>query len=281
MRNFIKVFLLLFVFQLILSCSIFESEDYVDQSHIDFLVGVEESGKLKKELHFSGSDDETVGSDIEFIYKNDRLIKKIYTDYNWNSPYVLQKDTFIYKADILSQMVHYFRTGSPTSPLVVSKIYDYYYPDTDTKIEVIHHETGELKDSVVYIYSGKLLVEKSHYNHLGTWGSKYEYNSEGKLYKSTNLEGENAIINYFDENGVLKSSAGYDGDRLRTMTTYERKTNGNQLIIKKYIKGTDINSVEPFLTSHKKFENGKLIESVKYHPTFPGSEWWCTRYEYF
>lgn len=281
MREIAKGFLLLFIFQSILGCSIFEHEDWNDHSQIDFLVGVEESGRLKRQLNYSSSEDETVNSDIEFIYENDRLIKKNYTDFNWNSPYILQKDTFFYKGDTLSKMVHYFRTGSPTSPLVVSKIYDYYYPDVNTIIEIIYHESGELKDSIVSVYSGELLVKESHFNHLGTWGSKYEYNSDGKLFKSTNLIGENPVINYFDENGVLEKTIGYKDEEERTIITYERENIRGQLIIRCYIKHLHLNMIEPFLSSHKKFENGKFIEAVNYHPTFPGSEWWCHRYEYF
>lgn len=264
------------------SCSVFKDDDFADQSHIDYLFGVEESGRLKKELHFSGSNDETVNSDIEFVYKNDRLIKKIYNDYNWNEPFVLQKDTFVYVNGKLSEMLHYFRRGAVTSPLIISEIYKYSYPDDNSKIEVIREETGELDDSVKYIYSGNLVIEERHFNHQGEWGRKFEYNSMGKLYKSSDLDGTNLVINYFDENGVLESSASMDSDGVNVLMliSYEREIEGNKLKIKKYLEDMRVNSVEPFLTSHKVFENEKLVEEVKYHPTFSGSQWYCNRYEY-
>lgn len=263
------------------ACSIFENENYIDQSNIDYLDGVEESGRLRKELHFSGSEDETVNSDIEFIYENDKLIKKVYHDYNWNEPFVLQKDTLIYTFGKLTEMIHYFRRGAVTSPLIISEIYTYSYLDENTKIEVIRDETGELRDSIKYIYSGDLLIEERHTNHLGEWGSKFDYNSDGKLYKSSDLDGLNLGINYFDENGVLESSVIMDDDGVNVLLaiSYERETKGNQLIIKRYIKDIRINTVNSLLSGQKYFEDGKLVEYCSYHSNFIAEV--SYRYEYY
>lgn len=281
MNEFLKSILYLIVLTSFCGCYIFENEDYINQSHVDYLVGVKESGRLKKELHFSSSKDETANSVIESFYKNNQLLKKLYTDNNLNEPFVLQKDTFIYENEKLSQMLHFFRTGATTSPLVISDIYYYYYPDENTHIEVKYEKNGELDDSTVYIYSGNFLVEERHYSNNRFWGDRYEYNSDGKVLKMIVLPDENPLINYFDENGVLEKAIYYEGEEERTIMTYERENKRNQLIIYCYIKHLHLSETEPFLSSHRKFENGKLIESVKYHPTFPGSEWWCTRYEYF
>lgn len=276
------VFFLLLLVLSLTGCSLLYDEKSLNSAEVDYLVGIEQSGRLKRELHFSSSEDKTVESDIEFIYEEDRLVGKIYNDYNWNEPYVLQKDEFIYKEGKLSQMIHYFRTGAPTSPLKVSKIYDYYYPNPDTKIEVIHDDDDNLRDSVIYIYEGDFLTVEKHINHLGTWGHSYEYNADGKLFKTTNLENGNVTVNYFDKNGLLDKSVLYEGDTERSVITYERENIGrDQVIIRCYLLHHHLNWTEPFLTSHKKFKGGKLVESVKYHPTFPGSEWWCNRYEYY
>ena len=74
MKYFIKVILLFIIIYTISSCSIFEKDLEVDQSYIDIFHGVEESGRLKRELHFGSSDDASVNSDIEFYYEENRLV---------------------------------------------------------------------------------------------------------------------------------------------------------------------------------------------------------------
>ncbi|MCY1721648.1 hypothetical protein OU798_14935 [Prolixibacteraceae bacterium Z1-6] len=280
MKNILKIACVILIFCCV-ACSIFEDDESFDYSDIDYLFGVEESGRLKKELHYSGTEDETVNTDIEFIYINDKLIKKVYTDHRWNEPFILQKDTFLYADGKLIQMLHYFRRGEVSSPLIVSEIYTYSYPGENTMIEVVREETGELDDSVKYIYSGDLLIEERHNNHLGEWGSKYEYNADGKLYKSSDLDGRNLTINYFDENGLLKSSASIDNDGINVLIaiSYERETKGDRLVLRKYIKDIRVNTVEPILRGQKTFENGKLVEQVIYHSSFISDQ--CYRYKYY
>jgi antitoxin component YwqK of YwqJK toxin-antitoxin module len=178
-------------------------------------------------------------------------------------------------------MIHYFRRGSTTSPLRVSEIYNYYYPDANTKIEVIYEEDGELDDSIVYVFEGSLLIEERHLSDTIEWGKRFEYNQDGKLQKTINLETGNVTENYFDESGMLEKSLIITGEEVHSVLTYEREINGNQLMIRCYVKNSRVNTVEPFLSSHKKFVNRKLVEYVRYHPTFPGSEWFCTKYEYY
>lgn len=263
-------------------CSIFETEDWVDKLNVDYSIGVEESGRLKREMNFSSSEDQTVESDIEFLYDGDRLVKKIYNDYNWNEPYILQKDSFIYENGKLLQMLHYFRRGAPTSPFVLSETTYWYYPDEKTKIEVTYEDDGELDDSVIYVYDGDFLTEEKHINHLGTWGTHFEYNSDGKLFKIFDIEDSMITINYFDENGLLEKTVAFEDEKERSVITYDREITGeDQVLIRCYLLHKHLNWAEPKLTSHKKFENGKMVEFVNYHPTFEGAEWWCVRYEYY
>ncbi len=281
MKDFIKIFTFILILQPILSCSIFENEEYPDQSHIDYLVGIEESGRLKKELHFSDSEDETVNSLIEFVYKNDRLIIKIYTDNNWNSPYVLQRDDFYYEEDRLTQMIHYFRKSTPTSPLVISDIHYYFYPNENEIVISKYNEEGERRDSVICIYENDLLISEKHFSSsLGEWEIVNTYNSDGKLRESIELPGQHLTKNYFDKDGLLYKSESLVEGEVKATSYYEREVTSNQMVIKVYSENP-YNNYERDLTSYKKYENGKLIESVKYHPTFFGSEWWCHRYEYF
>ncbi len=262
------------------SCSIFKDDDFADQSQIDYLIGVKESGQIIRQINYSDSEDVTVNSDIVYDYKNDKLVRKTYNDFLGNSSYVLKQEDFKYNGDTLLQMIQYFR-NTQAGPLEVSKNYYYSYPEENRTIETIYFDDGELRDSIIYTFSEGRLIEERHFNHQGEWGSKFEYNSMGKLYKSSDLDGTNVVINYFDENGVLKTSASMDSDGFNVLIiiSYERETKGNKLIIKKYLKDMRVNSVEPFLTSHKVFENGQLLEEVKYHPTM-GGEWYCNRYEY-
>jgi len=281
MKYLIRIGVVVFSFGII-SCSIFEDDDYPDQSHIDYLVGVEGSGQIKRQINYSDTEDETVNSDIVFEYKNDRLITKKYNDFlDGSSSYVLKQEDLKYEGDRLLQMIQYFR-NTQAGPLKVSKTYFYAYPDENRKVETIYLNDDVLRDSVVYTYSGAFLIEERHYNHQGEWGSKFEYNEAGKLYKSSDLDGSNLVINYFDENGVLKSSAGMDDDGIDAFTiiSYERETTRDRLIIRKFIKDIRFNTVEPFLTSHKVFKNGKLVEEVKYHPTM-GGQWYCSRFQYY
>ncbi len=158
-----------------------EKEDFTDQSKVDFLVGVKESGVLKKETHFTSSDDYDVKSDIQFIYEKGLLIKKIFTDYNWESPLVIQKDTFMYNNEKLSGAVHYEMKEVPSNRLDILKISNYFHPDGSTKIRVDLNDNGTISDSVIYKYSGNLIVQEKHCCSSKPWGYNYEYTPEGKL----------------------------------------------------------------------------------------------------
>ncbi|MBN1985120.1 MAG: hypothetical protein JW761_02390 [Prolixibacteraceae bacterium] len=281
MRTGLHATIVLWMAMGLAGCSLFEESDSPDVSQIDFLFGTEESGRLKKQLNFSGSDDETVNSDIEFIYEDNRLTEKVYHDYLGAQPYILQKDEFIYKNGRLSQMIHYFRTGTTTSPLAVSKIYSYTYPDANTKTEVIYNDEGERRDSVIYSYAGNLLTEEKHYNHLGTWGSKYEYNSKGKLVKITDLASDDKFtVHSFDKKGRLNKTEGVVNGEVKSTAWYEYEIIRNTLVITMFSE--DVYSRgERRPSARKTYKNGKLVEYVLYHPTFPGAEWYCNRFEYY
>jgi hypothetical protein len=61
---------------ILFSCSIFGDESYLNNSNVDYLIGTEESGKIKRQMNYSDSEDEMDNSDITFEYQNDRLIRK-------------------------------------------------------------------------------------------------------------------------------------------------------------------------------------------------------------
>lgn len=143
MRHFFKIFISILSLAILAGCSLadglFEEDvKWTDQSNIDFLVGVEESGRLKRESHFSSTNDFDVDSDISFIYDGTSLIEKVFKNYSWGDPVIMQRDTFIYKSDELTNRIHYLRIDSPENPLELSKTYQYYYPDENTKVKVIN-----------------------------------------------------------------------------------------------------------------------------------------------
>lgn len=283
MQKISKLLFSFFLIAFIASCSLvddyLDNEEWADQSDIDYLVGVKESGKLKKELHFLNTDDYVTKSDIEFIYINNKLTQQIFTDYNWDNPVVIQKDTFLYDCEILCSKVHYLMEEIPTSPLVVAKTFNYYYPDENTKIKVEYSETEEIDDSIVFVYSGKLLVEETHFKNTGSAHFLFEYNSDNKLSKIVDLTRNLTTINYFDKNGVLENTKVFIGDEVQSEITYQRIVKDNLLTIKRFIKLS--NRTDKFLSSVKIFESGILIELAEHHVSLSGAEWWCTRYEYF
>ena len=243
------------------------------------MVGVKESGKLKKELHFSDTDDYDTKSDIEFVYKNNKLSQQIFTDYNWDNPVVIQKDTFLYDNEKLCGRVHYLMETIPSSPLVIAKTFNYYYPNENTKIKVGYSEAGVINDSIVFVYSGELLVEETHFNSTGSAKFLFEYNSDNKLSKTVDLKRNLTTINYFDENGILTNTKVFLGDEVQSDITYLRIVKDNLLTIKRFVKLNNI--TDKFLSSVKTFESGILIELAEHHVSLSGAEWWCTRYEYF
>ena len=283
MQKISKLLFSLFLFTFIASCSLvddyLDKEEWTDQSDIDYLVGVKESGKLKKELHFSNTDDYDTKSDIEFVYKDNKLTQQIFTDYNWDNPVVIQKDTFLYDCEILCSRVHYLMEKIPTSPLVIAKTFNYYYPDENTKIKVEFSETGEIDDSIVFVYSSKLLIKERHFKSNGSSHFSFEYNLDNKLSKIIDLTRGLTTINYFDENGVLENTKVFIGDEVQSEITYERIVKNNLLTIKRFVKLS--NKTDKFLSSVKTFESGILIELAEHHVSLSGAEWWCTRYEYF
>ncbi|MGM0619447.1 MAG: hypothetical protein ACQETJ_00245 [Bacteroidota bacterium] len=73
MNEFYKAVLIFLISLSLGACSLFDFENEDKLSDIDFLYRTEEPGKLKKELPFSDSEDQTVESDIEYIYEMSSL----------------------------------------------------------------------------------------------------------------------------------------------------------------------------------------------------------------
>lgn len=263
------------------SCSLLDTEEPVvdNQKHIDYTFGTSESGKVKKEFHFINSDDYVVQSDIEYIYDGAQIAGKIFTDYKTAQPVVLQKDTFIYNGDRLFRQLQLLRETTSNGNLRVTKVVHYNYPQTDIRTKVIRNQAGSVEDSIVYVYNGDLAVSETHYTGKNVGGFNYEYNSNRKLLIVTNLNGVKAYENKYDENGLLLETLVFNDGKLSSTISFERSLKGAQLSIKKFSQKAG--SSDKILNAVKVFEAGKLVELNEYATAPCGSNWWCTRYQYY
>jgi len=149
----------------------------------------------------------------------------------------------------------------------------YEYIDNKTIEKVFRN--NELTDSNVYSYNGCLLIEEFHNNfsNLGEWSIIYEYDLNNNLTKETSFPDGNYLRYFYEDSKLVKLVSYNKGNSILNETNYI------------YIKANDKSYTEirtgEFLSEKITTENGKLIEHIKYHPTFPGSEWWCHRYDYY
>ncbi len=282
-----KVSTKLFVLTLLLgniACSIIDGDSGIANADIDYLFGVEESGKIRRQINFSDSDDEDPNSVIEYTYNGAKQLisDQLFFYVSGGVKNASTKNSYKYENNLLIEKVKWGRNGAQNEPLEALRFHYYAYPDGNRKIETVYKKDGMLHDSIIYTYTGGLLMEERHFNHHGEWGRIFRYNSNGKLYKTSELDGTDTEINYFDERGILKSSSriGEDGESVMQLITYDREVKNGKLVIRKYLKDMRVNTIDPFLASHRIYENGKMIEEVVYHPTM-GGEWYCCRYEYY
>lgn len=281
MQKRYEMFIVFFSLVFAGGCTLLESEEPVadNQSHIDYTFGTSESGKVKKEFHFVNSDDFVVQSDIEYLYKNEQIAGKIFTDYKASIPAVMQKDTFMYQGEKLARHLQLLRETTVDGRFRVLKEYNYNYPETNTRTKVIRNTAGVVEDSIVYVYNGTLLIGETHFTGNSRGGFKYEYNSNGKLALVIDLNGIKVYENQYDENGLLAKTLVYRDGKLNNTITFERIMKGAQLTIKKFSQKEG--SADKLLNSVKVFEAGKLIELNEYATAPCGANWWCTRYQYF
>ena len=229
------------------------------------------NARLKKMYIYSSSTASEPYSFTTYTYdKNWNLIKELISDYP-KPP----TSSYTYQYDSQGRLINKKYNGknglnhSNQTEAVFSVIreYKYQYVD-DLQIETIYRD-GELSDSVIYKRFNDLILEEHHYSKtIGEWSIINEYDVDGNLIKKTELP-SNLVIEYEYVNSRLIKSASFNeqGEKVSEME-YVYSVSGNKLIREcGFEKATYI--------------NGNIIEYIRYHPTFPGSEWWCHRYEYF
>ena len=235
-------------------------------------VEISQNAKVKTKYIYSSSTSAEPYAKTNYSYDHNwNLIKELNIDLpnTATSSYTYQYDSqgrlINKKYNFKSGLNH---SGQTEAVLSVIREYKYQYID-DLQIELIYKK-GELYDSVIYKNYGKFVLEEHHFNQSrGTeWSILNEYDSDGNLIKTTIIP-ENSVTAYEYEDSKLVKIIGYNADGNKSSEcefTYSRS--GSKMIRENC--GDKVTYV-----------NGNFIEYIMYHPTFPGSEWWCYRYEYY
>lgn len=239
-----------------------------------------EEAKPRKKSIFSSSDKPEPYAFINYEYdKNWNLIKE--SCFNYPKPinryYLFEYD----KQNRLSEKKEYYRIGLNTTDqtekdLSLHKKYMYTYPSKDRKIEKIYVD-GIFDKKTEYQYNNNKLSKESHFdeNEEFKWFIIYNYDSQGRLIKKTETSGQYTTYEY-NYDGLLNRFFHFDSDGKLLVTNIIIYKDSNR------IKETHYEGpYGTFISEKETYKNGLLIEYIKYHPTFPGAEWFCYRYEYF
>jgi hypothetical protein len=170
--------------------------------------------------------------------------------------------------------------GITEASLQLMDLHLYDHPDEQTMIErdydMLQHR---LRDSVVYEYSGSLLLKESHYYANGKfhWGEEYKYDNEGHLVRMTELP-DNIYTVYVYEQGRKVSEEIYDSDHQRTVKKDYLYTRAEEMdVIEEHYEG-------PYgkgILSRSFYKDGLLQKVIRYDPHFNWTEATVTRYTYY
>lgn len=215
--------------------------------------------------------------------------KTSYTyDYNWNIIKELNSDypkpptsSYTYQYDSQGRLINKKYNGKTglnhsnqtEADFSVIREYKYQYID-DMQIELIYKD-GELRDSASYKRVNDLVLEEHHYDLEDgqVWGISYKYDSDGKLTKKWETPDDLITIFEYEDSKLIRTISVNRFGQLQSEANYNYSLSGNNEIREC--------SYGEFLSERITYENGRMIEFIKYHPTFIGSEWWCYRYEYY
>lgn len=242
---------------------------------------LQKAGKLKTKYIYSSSTDSEPYSFTTYYYDDNwNLIKELISDYP--KP-VWASYTYEYSED--GQLSNKQRRAieglnSPDQTeadfiLLWEKKYHY----RDNKQIEVEYRRGTLSDSAIFIYEDDKIMAEYHYDVVekNTWNIIYEYDSNNNLIKETiNPDGEYTIYHY--KGSKIDKVFNYNqNDSLLVENTYTYTQSNNKEIVEVNYKGP----YGEFISFKRTYEDGNLIEEIKYHPTFQGSEWYCLRYEYY
>lgn len=259
-----KIFIPILIIILIVSC---EKDDF----------DLEKTGNIKTKYVYSSSENTDPYSFTTYSYDSRwNLVKKLLSD---NPKPIYASYTYDYNEnEELVNKKHFFKLGEnypdqTESSFSLVEEFKYTYSNNKT-IELEYNET-ELTDSTVYIYTSNQLLSETHFdiNDQTEWSIYYEYNSNNNLIKETSLPSGNYIIHEYKNSKIQKSTSYDSNGTLISELVFIYSNIENTEIIETY-NGD-------FLSEKTTIKNGNVIEYIRYHPTFPGAEWYCHRYEYF
>jgi len=156
---------------------------------------------------------------------------------------------------------------------VLIREYIYSYR-VNSKIE-LKYWFNKLADSTVYTYEDSLLTSMYFYDLDGdlSYNRKYEYDSDKKLIKETYSPENTYLLYTYESSRVIKvTEFNQNGSKIMENTFKYYKQDG-KVIVEQY-------NIKNFLSQKSTYENGNIIEFIKYHPTMPG-EWYCYKYDYY
>ena len=248
-------------------------------------INIETTGKVKTIYTYSSSSssssDNTPYAFTSFFYDDNwNLSKELISD---NPKPIYASTTYeYYDNGKLLNKKYKVKLGEnypeqTESDFSLVREYKYAYLD-NKKIEKEYRE-NELTDSVIYTYLTNLLTLEKHFDikNQSEWSIAYEYNSDDNLVKRTSYPDGNYTF-YFYENSKIQKTLQYDNSgSLLVENTFIYSELGDKEIVETYYKGTYGEYVSDKVT----YKNGNIIETIKYHPTFQGAEWYCKRYEYY
>ena len=244
-------------------------------------IEVSPNAKVKTKYIYSSSTDLEPYSFTSYTYDHNwNLTKELISDYPKpvTSSYTYKYDSdgrlLIKKYNSINGYNHSNQTETAFS---VIREYKYQYID-DLQIELIYKK-GELYDSVIYKNYNDLVLEEHHFNQSrGTeWSIINEYDPDGNLLKKSELP-DNIYTTYLYENSKIIKSNIYSSDNLLVVeNTYSYTKSRDKEIVEIHYKGP----YGEFISEKTTYNRGSIIEFIKYHPTFIGSEWYCHRFEYY
>ena len=265
-----KTTFVFFFFLILISC---EKNSVVPEDEYN-LHG---TGKIKTKYIYSSSSNSEPYATNTYTY-----------DDNWNLKKILIADypkpvfaSYIYEYSeqgILINMKYKAIEGAnypnqTEDDFVLIREYKYSYRG-NSKIE-LEYRKNVLADSVVYNYADNLLGSKYYYDLDGdlSYNRKYEYDSDKKLIREI-YSPENTYLVYTYEDSRIVKVTEFDQNGSKTMENrYEYSKLGSNVFVELFNKD--------FLSEKTTYKDGDVIEYIKYHPTFPGSEWYCYKYSYY
>ena len=237
---------------------------------------------IKTRYNYSSSTDSEPYSFTSYFYDDKwNLIKELIFDYPkpvWASyTYEYSDDGKLLNKKFKGKEGNNYPSQTE-SEFILIREYKYQYID-NKKIEKEYNRNNELTDSAIFIYRDDFLMAEYHYDLIisSELSTIYEYDSNNNLIKRTsNPDGTYTI--YYYEGLKIHKTLNYNQDgSLLVENLFIYTQSDNREIVEVLYKGP----YGEYISDKSTYKDGKIIEYIKYHPTFIGAEWYCERYDYY